>query len=167
VSDTTTALAILEEETAEAPALQLPPPVQDDFLEALTGDWYGKYILLGIEFEATAEVKWAFNSQYVQALNHSRGSLGLVESQELWQPTKEKGVYKLWWFDPFGNAGIADAKATETGFVIHGHDPSMGSFRNSVTKNGPDELLFRLDAGPDEEGNFTKTGEGFYRRVGT
>lgn len=166
-----TAAPILETTPAPAPAvteepqLQLPPPVQDDFLDALVGDWEGKYTMAGIEFDSQAEVRWFLNGQYVQALNHSRGAIGLVESQELWQPTPEPGVYKLWWFDPFGNAGCADARSTETGFVIHGQDPSMGAFRNSVIKNGSDELIFRLDAGPDEEGNFTQAGGGYYRRV--
>jgi hypothetical protein len=147
--------------------LELPPPFEDEFLESLTGDWEGVYTLAGVRFDASAEVRWVYNHQFVRGLNHSRGSIGLAESQETWQPTQEKGVYKLWWFDSWGNAGVADGRATETGFVIHGDDPLMGSFRNMVTRNGEDELLFQLDSGPDEHGAYTQMGGGYYRRIKT
>jgi hypothetical protein len=158
-------------ETTEAPslseselALALPAPVDDPFLDFITGDWAGIYTLAGIEFEAKAEVLWMFNHQFVRGFNHSRGSIGLCESQEIWQPTKEKGVYKVWWFDSWGNAGVADGWSTEDGFMIHGEDPLVGSFRNTVTKNGPSELLFKLE-NKGEDGEWNHIGGGYYRLV--
>jgi hypothetical protein len=149
----------------EQPDVALPAPYEDEFLESITGDWAGVYVFGGVEFDAKAEVRWAFNHQMVRGVNLSRGSIGLAESQEIWQPTREKGKYKLWWFDSWGNAGVADGEQTATGFVIRGADPLFGSFRNTGTHNGPDELQFRLDSGPDENGNYTQIGGGYYRRI--
>jgi hypothetical protein len=147
------------------PEVALPAPYQDEFLESLTGEWAGVYVFGGVEFQSTADVRWAFNHQFVRGVNLSRGSIGLSETQEIWQPTSEKGMYKVWWFDSWGNAGIANGKETETGFVIYGSDPLFGSFRNTGTKNGSEELRFQLDNGPDEDGNYTPLGSGYYRRV--
>lgn len=161
---TDTAVMDQIEETTDA-GLQLPPPYEDEFLETIVGDWAGKYTLAGVEFDSNAEVKWVFNHQMVQGRNHSVGLIGISESEETWQPTKEKGVYKLWWFDSWGNAGVADGRSTETGFVLHGDDPLLGGFRNTVNRNGEDELLFNLESGPDENGGYKPLGGGFYRRV--
>jgi len=148
------------------PEVALPEAYEDEFLESITGQWEGKYVFGDVEFEAEAEVRWAFNHQFVRGINLSRGSIGLAESQEVWQPTEEEGKYRLWWFDSWGNAGVAQGESTPTGFVIHGDDPAFGPFRNTGTRNGPDELQFRLDAGPDEDGQYTQIGGGYYRRVG-
>jgi hypothetical protein len=150
----------------ENPEVALPAPYEDDFLEGITGDWAGVYVFGGIKFDSTADVRWAFNHQFVRGVNLSRGSIGLSETQEIWQPIKDqKGVYKVWWFDSWGNAGVANGKQTETGFVIYGDDPLFGSFRNTGTQNGPDELRFQLENGPDENGAYTELGSGFYHRV--
>ncbi|MGD2114163.1 MAG: hypothetical protein PVG07_03860 [Acidobacteriota bacterium] len=147
------------------PEVALPPAHEDDFLEYLTGDWAGKYVFGEVEFDATAEVRWAFNHQFVRGINMSRGSVGLAESQEIWQPTDEEGKYRVWWFDSWGNAGVAEGESTPTGFIIHGDDPLFGSFRNVGTRNGSDELQFSLETGPDEDGEYTQIGGGYYRRV--
>lgn len=158
--------AVLEPIAQNAEAeLTLPPPYEDEFLEALCGDWAGEYTLAGVKFDSTAEVKWVFNHQMVQGRNHSVGPIGISDSEETWQRTDQPGVYKLWWFDSWGNAGVADARTTETGFEILGHDPLMGSFRNTVTRKGSEELNFKLESGPDENGAFNHLGGGFYRRT--
>lgn len=152
------------EETAIAAELQLPPPYEDEFLETIVGEWEGEYTLAGLKFVSDAEVKWVYNHQFLQGRNRLVGPIGICESEETWQPTKEKGIYKLWWFDAWGNAGVADGRSTETGFVIHGGDPLIGTYRNTVIRKD-DELLFNLESGPDENGDYKPLGGGFYRRV--
>jgi hypothetical protein len=147
--------------------LQLPPPCEDEFLDNLTGDWVGKYTLAGVEFESHSQLAWVFNHQFVRGLNQSRGAIGLAESSEIWQPTKEPGVYKLWWFDPWGNAGLAHGRSTPTGWFFEGFDPAFGKFRNTITRKGDDYLDLRMEAGPDENDQYSLMGTGFYRRVGT
>jgi hypothetical protein len=149
----------------EKPTLQLPPPYEDEFLDFIIGDWAGKYTLDGLEFDSKSEVRWAFNHQFVRGLNRSEGAIGVAESSEVWQPAGEPGAYKLWWFDAWGNAGVAHGKLTPTGWFFEGDDPAIGGFRNIITRNGEDELLMRMEQGPDENGNFNVVGSGFYRRV--
>lgn len=145
--------------------VQLPPPAQSKYLDFLIGDWIGYYNMAGMHFDVQATARWAFNNQYVQALNQSRGPIGLVESQEMWQPTADEQVFRLFYFDPFGGAGLGQAIWSETGFVITGDDESTGPFRNTVTVRGNDELLFQLDLGPDPEGQYRTIGKGHYERV--
>lgn len=143
----------------------LPPPAENRHLDYLVGDWAGSYTMAGMQFEVRATAKWAYNHQYIQAENRGHGPVGLVESKEMWQPTEREDMFRLFYFDPFGGAGLGQARKTETGFVIQGDDPSTGPFRNTITCNGNDEMLFQLDLGPDEEGNFRTIGGGRYERV--
>jgi hypothetical protein len=160
-----------EQSTVAAPSaeqtinLELPPPFEDERLETLVGSWAGLYTMAGVPFHAKADVRWAFNHQYVMVINHSTGPIGATESAEIWQASKVPGDYKLWSFDPWGNAGLAEGKAIEDGFLFTGDDPLVGKFRNKVTWNGRDHLLLRMESGPDENGGYRVMGDGFYRRV--
>jgi hypothetical protein len=144
--------------------LTLPPPAASEHLEVLVGEWAGHYQAAGQEFEAKAENRWVFNHQFVRGLNQTRGPLGLTESQEMWVPTPEAGVYKLYFFDSFAGHGVALARWTGSGFLVHGDDPSAGSFRNSITVTAAGDLDFHLELGPDEQGNFQTIGRGRYQR---
>ncbi|HEV7518878.1 MAG TPA: hypothetical protein VGR07_21500 [Thermoanaerobaculia bacterium] len=145
--------------------VELPPPVESKHLDFLLGEWVGYYNLAGMKLDVHAVVKWVYNHQYVQALNQQRGPIGVVESQEMWQPTPVENEFNLYFFDSFGGAGVGKAIWSDTGFVIAGDDPSTGPFRNTVTVRGNDDLLFHLQLGPDPEGNFREIGEGHYTRV--
>jgi len=144
--------------------LKLPPPAASEHLDLLVGDWIGTYRAAGQEFTAHATNRWVFNHQFVQGLNRTQGSLGLTESQEMWVPTAEAGVYKLYFFDAFGGHGVADARWSGSGFLVHGDDPSAGRFRNSITVTAEGDLLFHLELGPDDQGSFKSLGEGRYSR---
>jgi hypothetical protein len=156
----TTAIA-----TEEKPGLELPPPYQDEFLEFIVGDWAGIYTLDGIEFDSRSEVRWAYNHQFVRGHNVSKGSIGTAESSEVWQPGETPGAYNLWWFDSWGNAGVAKGKLTPTGWFFEGDDAAIGGFRNTITRVGDDELQFKMEQGPNEDGSFNLMGSGFYRRI--
>jgi len=145
--------------------VQLPPPSQNEYLDFLVGDWVGYYNMAGMHFDVKATTKWVYNHQYVQGLNQSTGPIGTVESQEMWQATQKDGVFRLFYFDPFGGAGLGEAIWAEDGFLIIGDDESTGPFRNTVTVRGNDELIFRLDLGPDAEGQYRTIGHGHYERV--
>jgi hypothetical protein len=151
--------------TEDQPELALPPPYEDEFLEYIVGDWAGKYTLAGVEFDSRSEVRWAYNHQFVRGHNISVGAIGTSESGEVWQRGPEPGTYNLYWFDAWGNAGIAQGKLTPTGWFFVGHDPAIGDFRNTITRNGEDELLFKMEQGPNEDGSYNLMGSGFYRRV--
>lgn len=151
--------------TQETLNLELPPFFEDERLEPLVGSWTGLYTMAGVPFHAKAEVRWAFNHQFVMVINRSNGPIGDTESAEIWQASKVPGDYKLWSFDPWGNAGVAEGKALENGFLFTGDDPLVGKFRNHVSWNGHDHLLLRMESGPDENGAYRVMGDGFYRRV--
>jgi len=147
--------------------LQLPPPLEDEFLDSLTGTWRGVLRLGGVEFEATNEVGWILNRQFVLGRNRAVSALGVGESQELWQRTAEARVYKLWWADAWGNAGIAECRPTAGGWTIAGNDPLVGGFRNTILRTAPDELAIVQESGPDASGAFTRIGDGHLRRTQT
>jgi hypothetical protein len=144
---------------------QLPPPVTDPFLDSLTGRWECTTHFMGMVLESWSEVRWVCNHQFVQGITHSRGAIGEMESQEIWQPSPVEGVYRFWWFDPFGSAGCAEARTTATGFVITGNDAASGAFRNVTTQLNADEMRFALEEGPDEAGAYKPIAEGHFRRT--
>jgi hypothetical protein len=150
---------------SEALDLNLPPPLADGFLDSLTGTWRGVLHLGGMEFEACNRVEWVLNHQFIFGRNRATSALGVGESQELWQPTPEAGVYRMWWADAWGNAGIAEVRPTTGGWIIAGSDPLVGGFRNTVLRAGPDELEILQESGPDEHGAFTRIGDGRLRRA--
>ncbi|HET6205105.1 MAG TPA: hypothetical protein VFI25_20115 [Planctomycetota bacterium] len=146
-----------------ARALALPPPLKDDHLERLAGDWVGKIDAPGAKFDSTFSCEWVLNHQFLRMMQRVWGTGADYEQVWFWRPMKEG--YAGWMFDSTGGQGSAKGRLEGGSFVMTGLDEKRNPYRGTSTFVAADEVVFLVESGPDIAGKYVKMNEGMYRRA--
>jgi hypothetical protein len=158
------ALVAQESAPGSAPAAgQLPPPLQDPFLERLVGTWKVSNQVGPVTFEGTIAFEWALNHQFVRTTERTEGPAGSYEAEWFWRPAD--GKILVWWFDSWSNSGSAGGSPSGDELILNGVDPAAGPFRIAIRFAGPDEFSTVTGLGPDETGAFKENVRGTFRRT--
>ena len=119
--------------------MNLPPPVDNEFLKACVGDWVSEpYEFYGMKWQDEISIKWILNNQFLEMRGISKTIDGSFSFNVMSIITTDKdGNFKSWGFDDWGitSAGSSTGKIEGMKLDLEGKS-DWGSSKGTMTLEG-------------------------------